>query len=99
MSQRPAVYTIFRFLTGFSSSAFLSVAGGSVSDLFDNDKVSTYASFHSCFSSMPDVMHSPLAVYTVSPFIGPAVGPLISGYVKICNISRCPYVSSVDMIS
>jgi MFS family permease len=36
-----AVYCIFRFLTGFSSSAFLSVAGGSVSDLFDNDQVAT----------------------------------------------------------
>lgn len=30
---------IFRFLTGFAGSAFLSVAGGSVSDLFENDKV------------------------------------------------------------
>lgn len=36
-----AVFMIFRFLTGFSSSAFLSVAGGSVSDLFENSKVST----------------------------------------------------------
>lgn len=36
-----AVYLIFRFLTGFSSSAFLSVAGGSVSDLFDNAEVAT----------------------------------------------------------
>ncbi|GJE92265.1 MFS general substrate transporter [Phanerochaete sordida] len=60
-----AVYLIFRFLTGFSSSAFLSVAGGSVSDLFENDKVAT-----------------PMAVYTVSPFIGPAAGPLISGFIN-----------------
>ncbi|GJE84696.1 MFS general substrate transporter [Phanerochaete sordida] len=36
-----AVYLIFRFLTGFSSSAFLSVAGGSISDLFDNHKIAT----------------------------------------------------------
>ena len=34
-------FLVFRFLTGFSSSAFLSVAGGSVSDLFDNKKVAT----------------------------------------------------------
>lgn len=34
-----AVYLIFRFLTGFAGSAFLSVAGGSVSDLFTSDKV------------------------------------------------------------
>lgn len=59
-----AVYLIFRFLTGFCSSAFLSVAGGTVSDLFDDAKVAM-----------------PMAVYTVSPFIAPALGPLISGYV------------------
>ena len=29
-----AVYLIFRFLTGFFSSAFLSVAGGTVSDIY-----------------------------------------------------------------
>jgi MFS family permease len=34
-----AVYFIFRFVTGFCGSAFLSVAGGSVSDLFSNDTV------------------------------------------------------------
>ena len=34
-----AVYLIFRFFTGFAGSAFLSVAGGSVSDLFSSDKV------------------------------------------------------------
>ncbi len=38
----PAVYLIFRFLTGFCSAAFLSVAGGSVSDLYENDKLATY---------------------------------------------------------
>ncbi|KAG8913121.1 hypothetical protein FRC00_003002, partial [Tulasnella sp. 408] len=33
------VYLVFRFLTGFSGAAFLSVAGGSVSDLFANEEV------------------------------------------------------------
>lgn len=60
----PAVYLIFRFLTGFCSSAFLSVAGGTVSDLFNDAEVA-----------------GPMAVYTVSPFIGPALGPFLSGYV------------------
>ena len=64
-----AVYLVFRFLTGFCSSAFLSVAGGTVSDLFDDVNVAW-----------------PLAVYTVSPFIGPAIGPLISGCVE-CIVS------------
>lgn len=36
-----AVYLIFRFFTGFCSAAFLSVAGGSVSDLFDNTRIAT----------------------------------------------------------
>lgn len=34
-----SVYLVFRFFTGFCSSAFLSVAGGSVSDLFENQHV------------------------------------------------------------
>ncbi|KAI0721913.1 MFS transporter [Cerioporus squamosus] len=59
-----ATYLVFRFITGLCGSAFLSVAGGSVSDLFDNQTVAT-----------------PMAVYTISPFIGPVVGPLIGGFI------------------
>ncbi|QRV91610.1 major facilitator superfamily transporter [Ceratobasidium sp. AG-Ba] len=59
------VYLIFRFLTGFSGAAFLSVAGGSVADLFANDKVA-----------------SPMACYTISPFIGPVLGPAFSGFIN-----------------
>ncbi|EPT01658.1 hypothetical protein FOMPIDRAFT_1036148 [Fomitopsis schrenkii] len=58
-----ATLLVFRFITGFCSSAFLSVAGGSVSDLFENRHVAT-----------------PMAVYTISPFLGPVLGPLVSGY-------------------
>ncbi|TFY74495.1 hypothetical protein EWM64_g9517, partial [Hericium alpestre] len=60
-----AVYLIFRFLTGYCGAAFLSVAGGSVSDMFPNNKVAT-----------------PMAVYTISPFLGPEIGPLYSGLRK-----------------
>ncbi|CDO74082.1 hypothetical protein BN946_scf185043.g132 [Trametes cinnabarina] len=59
-----AVFLVFRFITGLCGAAFLSVAGGSVSDLFDNAHVAT-----------------PMAVYTISPFIGPVVGPLIAGFI------------------
>ncbi|OSX60466.1 hypothetical protein POSPLADRAFT_1075116 [Postia placenta MAD-698-R-SB12] len=59
-----ATFLVFRFITGFCSSAFLSVAGGSVSDLFVSQKVA-----------------NPMAVYTISPFLGPVVGPLISGFI------------------
>ncbi|KAF8060262.1 major facilitator superfamily domain-containing protein [Lyophyllum atratum] len=60
-----AVFLIFRFITGFCGSAFLSVAGGSVSDMFYG----------------PDVAN-PMALYTISPFIGPVAGPLISGFIN-----------------
>ncbi|KAF8890945.1 major facilitator superfamily domain-containing protein [Infundibulicybe gibba] len=59
------VYLVFRFVTGFCGSAFLSVAGGSVSDLFATAKVA-----------------NPMAFYTISPFIGPVLGPLISGFIN-----------------
>ncbi|TFK50659.1 MFS general substrate transporter [Heliocybe sulcata] len=59
------VFLVFRFITGFCGSAFLSVAGGSIGDLFDNHSVA-----------------NPMAVYTMSPFIGPVLGPLISGFIN-----------------
>ncbi|TFK35007.1 major facilitator superfamily domain-containing protein, partial [Crucibulum laeve] len=60
-----AVHLIFRFVTGFCGSAFLSVAGGSVSDLFSDHAVA-----------------NPMALYTISPFIGPVLGPLLSGFIN-----------------
>ncbi|KAG7093210.1 hypothetical protein E1B28_006897 [Marasmius oreades] len=59
------VMLVFRFISGFCGSAFLSVAGGTVSDLFVNEEVAT-----------------PMAFYTLSPFIGPVVGPLFSGFIN-----------------
>ncbi|KAH9053374.1 MFS general substrate transporter [Lactarius vividus] len=60
-----AVYLIFRFLAGYSGAAFLSLAGGSVSDMFSNSEVAT-----------------PMAVYTVCPFLGPEIGPVLSGFIN-----------------
>ncbi|KAF5364598.1 hypothetical protein D9758_005617 [Tetrapyrgos nigripes] len=59
------IYLIFRFICGFFGSTFLSVAGGSVSDLFDDEHVG-----------------NPMAIYTISPFIGPVLGPLLSGFIN-----------------
>ncbi|OAX40792.1 MFS general substrate transporter [Rhizopogon vinicolor AM-OR11-026] len=59
------VFLTFRLITGFCGSAFLSVAGGSVSDMFPNLTIA-----------------NPMAVYTMSPFIGPVVGPMISGFIN-----------------
>lgn len=36
-----SVHMIFRFLTGFAGSAFLSVSGGAISDVFKNEHVAT----------------------------------------------------------
>ncbi|THH29243.1 hypothetical protein EUX98_g4949 [Antrodiella citrinella] len=58
-------FLAFRFLTGVSGAAFLSVSGGSVADLFEGLKVPT-----------------PMACYTLSPFIGPTLGPLFSGFIN-----------------
>ncbi|KAJ9093715.1 hypothetical protein QFC21_006311 [Naganishia friedmannii] len=59
------VHLIFRFMTGLAGSSFLSVAGGTVADLFENDKLGT-----------------PMAIYSTSPFLGPVLGPLISGFIN-----------------
>lgn len=37
-----SVHLIFRFLTGFAGSAFLSVSGGAITDVFHNSKVATW---------------------------------------------------------
>lgn len=37
-----AVYLVFRFITGLCGSAFMSVVGGSVADMFSNAKVGKY---------------------------------------------------------
>ncbi|ESK91477.1 hypothetical protein Moror_2609 [Moniliophthora roreri MCA 2997] len=58
-----AVMLVFRFLSGLCGSTFLSVAGGTVSDLFTNETVA-----------------NPMSLYTLSPFIGPVIGPLYSGF-------------------
>ena len=56
----PVVFLVFRFLSGFVSSAFLSVAGGSVGDLFTNAKVATLAFLFSA--------HLWLAIYEAVSF-------------------------------
>ncbi|RXK41008.1 hypothetical protein M231_01639 [Tremella mesenterica] len=64
-SNKIAVHLVFRFLTGFGGSAFLSVSGGAITDVFRNEKVGT-----------------PMLAFSASPFIGPVLGPLISGFIN-----------------
>ncbi|KAJ8101620.1 major facilitator superfamily domain-containing protein [Lipomyces tetrasporus] len=56
---------IARFFNGLSGSAFLSVAGGTVGDLFRRHE-----------------LHTPMMVYSASPFIGPVLGPAVGGFIN-----------------
>ncbi|KAL8417956.1 hypothetical protein RB594_001537 [Gaeumannomyces avenae] len=56
---------VARFFQGFTGSAFLSVSGGTVSDLFSKQDMSL-----------------PMAVFTLAPFIGPCIGPLMGGFIN-----------------
>ncbi|KAF8657569.1 hypothetical protein AX14_007857, partial [Amanita brunnescens Koide BX004] len=60
-----AVFLVFRFLTGFFGSTFLSVAGGSVSDLFPKDKVANPLAFYTL---------SPF----LGPVLGPLLGGFVN---------------------
>ncbi|KAJ7304629.1 major facilitator superfamily domain-containing protein [Mycena albidolilacea] len=60
-----AVMLVFRFLLGTAGASFLSVAGGSIADMFSGSQVAT-----------------PMAIYTISPFLGPVLGPLIGGFIN-----------------
>ncbi|KAJ3846003.1 major facilitator superfamily domain-containing protein [Lentinula lateritia] len=59
------VYLVFRFITGFCGSTFLSVAGGSVSDLFDNKTVANPMAVYTI---------SPF----IGPVVGPLLSGLFS---------------------
>lgn len=64
-STTPSVHFIFRYLTGFAGSGFLSVSGGLVTDVFENAAVAT-----------------PMTIWSISPFMGPILGPLIAGFIN-----------------
>ncbi|KAH3680817.1 hypothetical protein WICMUC_000168 [Wickerhamomyces mucosus] len=53
-----------RFMSGFFGSAFLSVAGGTVTDIFQKNEIGVA-----------------MTVFSLAPFIGPALGPVISVFV------------------
>ncbi|KAF9553357.1 MFS general substrate transporter [Agrocybe pediades] len=59
------VYLIFRFITGFCGSAFMSVAGGSVSDLFTDGTVANPMAFYTV---------SPF----IGPVVGPLISGFIN---------------------
>ena len=65
VAQNIQTMIIARFFQGLAGSAFLSVSGGTVGDLFVRQE-----------------MQAPMAVFTIAPFIGPAMGPLFGGLIN-----------------
>ncbi|KAF2814504.1 MFS general substrate transporter [Mytilinidion resinicola] len=65
VAQNLATIIVTRFLDGFAGAAFLSVAGGTVSDLFPKAKLAF-----------------PMMIYTLGPFLGPQLGPLVADFIN-----------------
>jgi MFS family permease len=71
---------IARFLDGLAGSAFLSVAGGTVGDMFAKHVSCMHARYLELADQLQE-LSGPMMVYTASPFVGPEVGPLIGGFI------------------
>lgn len=65
VAQNIQTMIVARFFDGLSGSAFLSVAGGTVGDMFSREN-----------------LQLPMMIYTAAPFIGPAIGPLLAGFIN-----------------
>lgn len=65
VSRNIATMIVARFFQGLAGSAFLSVSGGTVGDLFSRE-----------------TMLAPMAIFALSPFAGPATGPLVGGLIN-----------------
>ena len=71
---------IARFFDGLAGSAFLSVAGGTVGDMFDRH-VSHHLYKTETVLKLVQELSAPMMVYTAAPFIGPEIGPLVGGFI------------------
>lgn len=65
-----------RFAAGFAGLSFLLVATGSFSDLFKNQKKDVQKTDSNRELAMA------MVIFSISPFIGPGIGPLISGFIN-----------------
>ncbi|ETS82306.1 hypothetical protein PFICI_07308 [Pestalotiopsis fici W106-1] len=74
VAQNAETMIVARFFDGFAGSAFLSVAGGTVSDVFRRDAI-----------------QGPMTIISLSPFIGPSLGPLIGGFINANTHWRWTY--------
>ncbi|KAI1845438.1 hypothetical protein JX266_008533 [Neoarthrinium moseri] len=65
VAQNAETMLVARFFDGFAGSSFLSVAGGTVSDIFRRDAI-----------------QAPMSIISLSPLIGPSLGPLLGGFIN-----------------
>ncbi|WPH00743.1 MFS general substrate transporter [Acrodontium crateriforme] len=65
VAQNIQTMLVVRFFDGLAGSAFLSVAGGTVGDMFTKQTLSM-----------------PMTIYTVSPFMGPCIAPVMGGFIN-----------------
>jgi multidrug resistance protein len=65
VAQNIQTMIIARFFDGLAGSAFLSVAGGTVGDMFTRQD-----------------LQAPMTVFSLAPFVGPSLGPLIGGFIN-----------------
>lgn len=65
VAQNIQTMIIARFFQGLAGSAFLSVSGGTVGDMFQRNQ-----------------MQAAMSVFTLAPFAGPSMGPLIGGFIN-----------------
>lgn len=66
-----------RLMAGFFGAAFMSVASGTFSDLFR--KTERFANVR---KDQTKELNKALVMYSASPFLGPGLGPLISGFIN-----------------
>lgn len=66
-----------RVVGGFFASSFMSVASGTFSDLFRKTERNANSK-----KDQVKELNKALVMYSVSPFLGPGLGPLISGFVN-----------------
>lgn len=64
VAQNIQTMIVARFFNGLAGSAFLSVAGGTVGDMFNRE-----------------TLQAPMLIYSASPFLGPALAPVMGGFI------------------